>query len=98
MALNFGIKYGDSSTFQPDFIVLYSDGRVGIYDTKAVGDREEENKLKNDALQHYITTENEKGKNLLGGLIVKPNEHFRVYTKKEYQSFRVNEKVWDYFS
>ena len=98
MALNFGIKYGEASTFQPDFIVKYKDGRVGIFDTKAVGDREEDNKIKNEALQNYIEEENKKGKNLFGGLIVKPNEHFRIYSKREYQSFRVNEKSWEYFS
>jgi len=98
MALNFGIKYGKESTFQPDFIVKYKDGRVGIFDTKAVGDREDENKLKNEALQNYIEEENQNGKNLFGGLIVKPNEHFRVYSQKEYQSFKVSEKGWEYFS
>ena len=28
MALNFGIKYGSKSTFQPDFLVLFVDGRL----------------------------------------------------------------------
>jgi len=98
MALNFGIKYGKESTFQPDFIVKYKDGRVGIFDTKAVGDREDENKIKNEALQNYIEEENKKGKNLFGGLVVKPNEHFRVYSQKEYQSFKVSEKGWEYLS
>lgn len=98
MALNFGIKYADFSTFQPDFIVKYKDGKIGIFDTKAVGDREEENKLKAEALQKYIKDENKKGKNLIGSLVIKPGEHFRVNYKSSYNSFKVNEKAWEYFS
>ena len=54
MALNFGIKYNDGSTFQPDFLVMFKDGTLGIYDTKASGQREDENKVKAEALQKYI--------------------------------------------
>ena len=98
MALNFGIKYGEDSTFQPDFIVMYKDGRIGIFDTKTVGDREDENKIKNEALQKYIEEENKKGKNLFGGLVIKPYNHFMLNSSNEYQSFRVNEKSWEYFA
>ncbi|MFQ5688199.1 MAG: hypothetical protein ACE5GV_16235 [Candidatus Scalindua sp.] len=45
MYLNFGIKYNNKSTFQPDFLVLFNDGRLGIFDTKASGYNEEDNKL-----------------------------------------------------
>ncbi|MGZ5501336.1 MAG: DEAD/DEAH box helicase, partial [Nitrososphaeraceae archaeon] len=41
MALNFGIKYGVDKTFQPDFMVKFLDGRIGIFDTKAAGYQEE---------------------------------------------------------
>ena len=70
MQVNFGIKYGKESTFQPDFLVLFTDGKLGIFDTKASGNREDENKFKNEALQKYIKEENQKGKNLFGGLII----------------------------
>lgn len=98
MALNFGIKYGDYSTFQPDFIVKFKDGKIGIFDTKAVGDREAENKLKAEALQKYIQEENSKGKKLFGSLIIKPGEHFRANYSPTYESFKVKEKDWDYFN
>jgi type III restriction enzyme len=97
MALNFGIKYGNDSTFQPDFIVKYSDGKIGIFDTKAVGDRDAENALKAEALQKYISEENKKGRNLIGGLVIKSGEHFRINYELNYQPFKVNEKAWDYF-
>lgn len=98
MALNFGIKYGDYSTFQPDFIVKYKDGKIGIFDTKAVGDREEENKLKAEALQNYIQEENDKGRNIFGSLVIKHSNHFRVNYNRTYESFKVKEKDWEYFS
>ncbi|MBL1213560.1 MAG: DEAD/DEAH box helicase family protein [Ignavibacteriae bacterium] len=97
MALNFGIKYGNDSTFQPDFIVKYKDGKIGIFDTKAVGDREAENTLKAEALQKYIAEENRKGQNLFGGLVIKSGDHFRITYEQRYQPFKLNEKAWDYF-
>ena len=96
MRSNFGIKYGDFSTFRPDFLVMFKDGRVGIFDTKASGDREDINKLKAQALQEYIEKENKKGKNLFGGLVVKEGKHFRINSKKEYFSFNEKPNEWDY--
>lgn len=98
MALNFGIKYGVDKTFQPDFIVAFSDGRIGIFDTKAAGYQEEDNSLKSDAIQNYINEENYKEKNLFGGLVIKDGEHFRIYTSTGYNSFLKNPDKWDYFS
>lgn len=96
MKSNFGIKYGNFSTFQPDFLVMLKDGRLGIFDTKASGNREENNKLKAEALQRYIEEENKKGKNLFGGLIIKEGQHFRINSKKEYFSFREKPEDWEY--
>ena len=96
MALNFGIKYNKKSTFQPDFIVKFKNGKLGIFDTKASGDREDENKLKGEALQKYIDEENLKGKNLFGGLIIKEGEHFRINSEKEYVSFKESKDNWNF--
>lgn len=96
MALNFGIKYGIESTFQPDFIVAFKDGKVGIFDTKAVGEREDDNKAKNEALQEYIKEENAKGKNLFGGLVIKDGVHFRLNQKERYFSFKEKQEDWIY--
>lgn len=96
MALNFGIKYNTKSTFQPDFIVMLKDGRLGIFDTKASGDREDENKIKSEALIKYIEEENKKGKKLFGGLVIQDNNQFRIYEEKEYVSFKENQENWKY--
>lgn len=97
MAINFGIKYGIKSTFQPDFLVMFNDGRLGIFDTKASGEREDDNKVKAEALQKYILEENKKGKNLIGGLVIKEGEHFRINSKSLYTPFLENMSNWAYF-
>lgn len=97
MAVNFGIKYGIKSTFQPDFLIMFNDGRLGIFDTKASGEREDDNKVKAEALQQYILEENQKGKNLIGGLVIKEGEHFRINRKSNYISFSERMEDWDYF-
>ncbi|MEA2099235.1 MAG: DEAD/DEAH box helicase family protein [Campylobacterota bacterium] len=97
MALNFGIKYNTKSTFQPDFIVMLKDGRLGIFDTKASGYQEDDNKLKGEALHQYIKEENSKGKKLFGGLVIKDGAHFRINQKEKYQSFKDSFEDWDYF-
>ena len=94
MSLNFGIKYNSKSTFQPDFIVLFQNNRIGIFDTKASGYLESENKLKAEALQSYIKEEN---KNIFGGLVIKEGEHFRINSKEEYFGFKEHPEDWAYF-
>ncbi len=102
MALNFGVKYGDGSTFQPDFLVMFKNGTLGIFDTKASGDREDANKIKAEALQRYITEENKRKKKnvLFGGLIIKEGEHFRINSDEKYlpfkESFEVRERAVEY--
>ena len=97
MESNFGIRKYDGTTFQPDFIIKYKDGRIGIFDTKASGDREEDNKIKAAALREYINEETYKGKNLIGGLVIKDGDHFRVNLNEEYKPFKESEEEWDYF-
>ena len=35
MNTNFGIAKENGSAFQPDFLIQFKDGRIGIFDTKA---------------------------------------------------------------
>lgn len=94
---NFGIKKPDGYTFQPDFIVKYKNGKIGLYDTKDVGFQEDDNKIKAEALQAYIKEENEKGKNLCGGIIIVDNGHLKINDNDIYVSFKTKPDDWKFF-
>ena len=96
MEKNFGIKVDNKKTFQPDFIVKFKDGRIGIFDTKG-GMFKTDDKVKSNALQRYIIEETYKGKNLIGGLVIKNFDHFRVFMKDGYIPFDNNPEEWEYF-
>lgn len=98
MESNFGIQKEDKSTFQPDFIVKFKDGRIGIFDTKAgKGYNEEDNKFKSDSLYRYISEERYKGKNIMGGLVIFDGNQFKVYQKSNYKTYEEMPEKWDSF-
>lgn len=98
MESNFGIQKEDKSTFQPDFIIKFNDGTIGIFDTKAgKGYNEEDNRLKSNALYRYISEERYKGKNIIGGLVILDGTHFRVYQQSSYVAFDEDSSKWEYF-
>jgi len=67
---NFGIEVQESeSTFQPDFIVKYKDGYIGIYDTKSPGFQELDTQQKEIALKNYIENEKQKSPKLKGKIV-----------------------------
>ncbi len=97
MESNFGIKKENGSTFQPDFIVSFKDGRIGIFDTKAVGFNENDNVDKSNALYKYISEERYEGKNIIGGLVILDNNIFKYYSSAQYYSYREKPEKWKNF-
>jgi type III restriction enzyme len=92
MQENFGIKMdAKGKTFQPDFIVRYVDGSVGIYDTKPIGDRVEDTKVKAEALQNYIKTQ----KKVVGGIVIFERGVAKVNTKEVYRDFKEGAEDWE---
>ena len=85
----FAVPYkenGEEKPFYVDFIVQFTDDKIGLYDTKSgitvniAGD-------KSDGLLSYIKTQNAAGKNLRGGIVapVNPNNYgqgWKLYTGK----------------
>ena len=65
------------------------------YDTKASGFQEDDNKLKAEALQKYIKEENKRKKKdlLVGGLVIKEGEQFRINSDDKYESFKLADRV-----
>lgn len=94
MQENFGIKIDEKGkTFQPDFIVKYTDGTIGIYDTKPIGDRVDDTKVKAEALQNYIKEQ----KKVVGGIVIFENGVAKVNSKEAYRDFREGAEDWTDF-
>ncbi len=98
MKTNFGIQKADKRAFQPDFIIKFKDGRIGIFDTKAGnGHKEDDNEEKFNALYQYIYQERAKGRNLIGGLVIKDKNKFKYFENIPYISYKVNKTNWKDF-
>jgi len=73
------------ANFYPDYIVRYTDGNIGVYDTKAGRTvTEQATHDKSDALQAYIASENGSGANLSGGILNKRNDGIYLFTGAKY--------------
>ena len=95
MNTNFGIKKASGGAFQPDFLIQFKNGKVGIFDTKAgKGFNENDNIEKSNALQQYIVDQNNKGKNLIGGLVIKDNNRFYFFNRNIYKTFEEAKDEW----
>lgn len=95
MKTNFGIQKPDKTTFQPDFIIKFRDGRIGLFDTKAGGGfNENDNEMKSNALHSYIYKETYKGKNIIGGLVIKVDNKFKYYPETNYKTYEESPELW----
>ena len=94
MESNFGIRKENGSTFQPDFIISFVDGSIGIFDTKAIGFNENDNISKSNALYKYVSDERFKGKNIVGGLVVYTSQGFRYFSESQYKSYNESPESW----
>ena len=94
----FGIKYTEDNfpqTFYPDYIVKLKNGKLFIGDTKAGSTAAApDTKLKSEALHTYITVQNTKGKNLVGGIIIKENNQWRLNNQPSYHYHRHDLTEW----
>lgn len=83
-AVKYADKYGIARAFYVDFIVMMSDGSIGLFDTKS-GRTAEDAKEKAEALANYIEKEKKKGKKLWGGIVVSKDGSLRYNDSKKYQ-------------
>ena len=98
MKSNFGIQKSDKTTFQPDFIIKFKNGVIGIFDTKGgKGFNENDNEVKANALYKYIYEERNKGHNLVGGLVVKDNDKFKYFESTPYFAYNDKPEEWKNF-
>jgi len=94
----FGIKYeypaGVVHTFYPDYLVQFSDGRLGIFETKDMGDRDggTYTKAKAEKLQEYIKTQ--KGQKLFGGIVIEKSDGWKINQKPVYDWNKCERNDW----
>lgn len=102
MRVNFGISYNNGmNTFQPDFIVKFKNGSVGILDTKPVDHRVEDTTVKANALYDYlvnINTNRALAPKIIGGIVVKVGTQFYVYLNGNYHDYNVSHDGWVNFN
>lgn len=98
MRVNFGISYNNGmNTFQPDFIVKFKNGSVGIFDTKPIDHRVEDTTVKANALYNYlvnINTNRGSAPKIIGGIVVKVGTQFYVYLNGNYHDYNVSHDGW----
>jgi len=94
----FGVKYeypaGVVHTFYPDYLVQFSDGRLGIFETKDMGDREGGTftKAKAEKLQEYI--KEQKGQKLFGGIVIEKSDGWKINQKPVYDWSKCERNDW----
>lgn len=102
MRVNFGISYNNGmNTFQPDFIVKFKNGSVGIFDTKPVDHRVEDTTVKANALYDYLVNINiNRGSapKIIGGIVVKVGTQFYVYLNGNYHDYNLSHDGWVNFN
>lgn len=94
----FGIKYeypaGIIHTFYPDYLVQFSDGRLGIFETKDMGDRDggTYTKAKAEKLQEFI--KEQKGQKLFGGIVIEKSDGWKINQKPVYDWSKCERNDW----
>lgn len=100
--INFGISYNNGmNTFQPDFIVKFIDGTVGIFDTKAIDQRVEDTKIKQETLYNYLQSINLNRGNapkVIGGIVIKTGSQFFLYDGNNYHTYTDSIYGWKNFN
>jgi type III restriction enzyme len=83
----FAVPYdenGEQKTFYVDWIVKFTDGRIGLFDTKA-GITAETAGTRAAGLAKYIAEQNQNEKNLFGGIVIFKNGSYWLNANAEYQ-------------
>ena len=103
MRINFGISYNNGmNTFQPDFIIKFKDGSVGIFDTKP---NDETNLIdttvKNEALRDYLYDINQNrgyDPKVVGGIVCQSGTQFYLFEGRDYHDYNSNHDGWVNFN
>lgn len=84
---------GNERAFYVDFVVMFSDGQIGLFDTKG-GITAKDAKYRAEGLQKYISQQKRKGKKLRGGIVILVNGTWRYNDRAEYKYDPNNLSAW----
>ncbi len=103
MRINFGISYNNGmNTFQPDFIIKFKDGSVGIFDTKPNDETNlADTTVKNEALRDYLYDINQNrgyDPKVVGGIVCQSGTQFYLFEGRDYHDYNSNHDGWVNFS
>ena len=103
MRINFGISYNNGmNTFQPDFIIKFKDGSVGIFDTKPNDETNlTDTTVKNEALRDYLYDINQNrgyDPKVVGGIVCQSGTQFYLFEGRDYHDYNSNHDGWVNFS
>lgn len=79
--------------FRPDYIVMFNNGTIGVYETKSDkdGGTDKDIKAKADALQDWLEERRKEGLAIEGGIVdAGESGTFRVFKSKDYSSLESN--------
>ena len=90
------------NTFQPDFLVKFKDGSVGIFDTKPNDDTNlADATVKHAALRYYLYETNKNrgyDPKVVGGIVCQSGTQFYIFEGEEYHSYESNHEGWTNFN
>ncbi len=103
MRINFGVSYNNGmNTFQPDFIIKFKDGSVGIFDTKPNDETNlADTTVKNEALRDYLYDINQNrgyDPKVVGGIVCQSGTQFYLFEGRDYHDYNSNHDGWVNFS
>lgn len=103
MRINFGISYNNGmNTFQPDFIIKFKDGSVGIFDTKPNDETNlADTTVKNEALRDYLNDINQNrgyDPKVVGGIVCQSGTQFYLFEGRDYHDYNSNHDGWVNFN
>jgi len=95
----FGIKYeyeGGIHTFYPDYLVHFFNNKLGIFEAKDFNDQDGTTwtKAKAEALQKYIKEQKKSENTLLGGIVIKKRDGWKINSKLNYDWSKCARSDW----
>lgn len=80
-AISYVGEDGDKSLFYVDFVIRMKNGQIFLFDTKTCGS-DKDGKHKHNALIDYINADENKGKHLKGGVLIRQGENWKYSPMK----------------